>query len=213
MDNNEVFDNQPKIVNLSRGEVLVRFNKDSDGNVTITYNPDEMLTDEDRVIHFLDEPHGDKEYIESKTKDIINHYNLHEYIGAIKLETNGSNLIYLCGRLCEELLIHRFDCTKEDCKNMRDDVENKIKRLKDSRIIDELRYKYPNAKIIKGDLYTSSKKAESVVETPTYEDTGIIVSTPTSRVVEEIKEDVDNSTPPPRDNPPITPGGNNRVIL
>ena len=123
MDNIE-FDNQPRFVNLSRGEVLVRFSKDDAGNVTITYNPDEMLTDEDRVIHFLDEPHGDKEYIEAKTKEIIEHYNLHEYIGAIKLESNSGNIIYFCGRLCEELLIHRFDCTKEDCRNgSRSDLE------------------------------------------------------------------------------------------
>ena len=126
MDNIE-FDNQPRFVNLSRGEVLVRFSKDDAGNVTITYNPDEMLTDEDRVIHFLDEPHGDKEYIEAKTKEIIEHYNLHEYIGAIKLESNSGNIIYFCGRLCEELLIHRFDCTKEDCRNMRDDELEKLK--------------------------------------------------------------------------------------
>ena len=202
MDNNEVFDNQPRFINLSRGEVLVRFSKDDMGNEVITYNPDEMLTDEDRVIHFLDEPHGDKEYIETKTKEIIDHYNLHEYIGAIKLESNSGNIIYFCGRLCEELLIHRFDCTKEDCRNMRDDVENKIKRLKDPRIIEELRYKYPNAKIVKGDLYNIKKEA---LDTPSFEDTGIIVSTP-NRVVDNTPT-TDNTPEPPR------PSGNGRIIL
>ena len=211
MDNNELFDNQPKVVNLSRGEVLVRFSKDSEDNVTITYSPDEMLTELDRVIHFLVSPNGEKEYVESKTKEIINHYNLHEYIGAIRLETNGTNLIYFCGRLCDELLIHRFDCTKEDCRNMRDDVENKIKRLKDPRIIEELRYKYPNAKVVKGGVNTAN--ASPVAPVPSYEDTGILVGGPTNKVVEEIKEDVEVSTPPPRNNPPANPGGNNRVIL
>ena len=32
MDNNEVFDNQPRFINLSKGEVLVRFSKDAEGN-------------------------------------------------------------------------------------------------------------------------------------------------------------------------------------
>ena len=78
MENNEVFDNQPTFVNLSRGEVLVRFSKDENDAVTITFNPDEMLTDEDRVIHFLDNPIGDKEFVEEKTNEIIEHYNLHQ---------------------------------------------------------------------------------------------------------------------------------------
>ena len=215
MDNNEVFDNQPRFINLSKGEVLVRFSKDAEGNEIITFNPEEMLTDVDRVIHFLDEPHGDKEYIESKTKDIINHYNLHEYIGTIKLETNGSNIIYFCGRLCEELLIHRFDCTREDSRTMRDDVENKIKRLKDPRIIDELRHKYPNAKVVKGDLYADAKKEPEIAPVLSFEDTGIIVATPNNRVVEEIHEEKIDiiSQPDPPKNSPTTPSGSPRIIL
>ena len=182
MENNEVFDNQPTFVNLSRGEVLVRFSKDENDTMTITFNPDEMLTDEDRVIHFLDNPIGDKEFVEEKTNEIIEHYHLQEYIGAIRLESNGANPFYFCGRLCEELLIHKFDCTKEDCANMRDDVENKIKRLNDPRVIDELRHKYPGARVIK---VTKEQFKKPVIDVPDFEDTGIIVSAPTAETTIE----------------------------
>lgn len=193
---NEVFDNQPTLVRLSRVEVLVRFDKDENGTLSITYDPDEMLTDEDRVIHFLDNPVGDKEFVVAKTNEIIDHYNLHEYTGAIKLESNGSNPIYFCGRLCEELLIHKFDCTKEECTNMREDVENKIKRLKDPRILDELRNKYPNVKVMKID----SKRPQSnnnTTPSSIITDDDIIVSAPSNNIVVnnvESKTDISVST-------------------
>ena len=114
--------------------------------------------------------------MQQRILEIVDYYGLHHVADVIRHEPKGENPFYFCDRLCEELLGMKFGCTREETMKMREDVEVKVKGLRDPRIIEELKTRYPDLKI--SVLTTASpyqKGAYEKILSP-YEGVGVIIA-------------------------------------
>ena len=177
MNKSDLFNDKPSIINLNGKELIVHFLVDAEGTLFVQYDPNEALTTDERNVYFLGNPPvRNREYMQSRIIDIVDYYGLHSVAESIRQEPKGENPFYFCDRLCEELLSMKFGCSGDEAMKYREDVEVKVKGLRDPGIIEELKSRYPDLKI--NVLTTASpyqKGAYEKILSP-YEGVGVIIA-------------------------------------